>query len=249
MLLQELVENIVGFAEWTHTEKIKLFGWHLHTHRNRDRFAPSDIGACFDELHLSKPSGIRSHLAASEKTKSKDILHDRQGYRLARHTRTQFDARYGRRYSTVQVHNLLSELSNKIPNLEKREFLKEVIVCFEHGAQRASIVMCWNLSYDHLCRWVMDKHLVEFNKQLPISYPKKNIKSIGKFEDFEELKEFEVLQICRSAHITTSGVHKILTQKLETRNSAAHPSNVTFNQLQTEEFISTLVNNVVLKLL
>lgn len=248
MNLSELVRDIPGFAEWSQTEKIKFFGWHLHTYRSRERFMPADICACYDELHLAKPSSVGSHLSAALKSKAKDVLHDRQGYRLAMHTRSQFENKFGQRASTVQVHKLLLELSGKIPDLTERAFLNEAIVCFRHNAHRAAIVMCWNLAFDHLCNWIMSKHLTEFNAQLPVSYPKSRLKAVSKKEDFEELREFDILQTCRTAGITTSGIHKILTQKLETRNSAAHPSNVSFNQLQTEEFISTLISNVVLKL-
>ena len=42
-------------------------------------------------------------------------------------------------------------------------------------------------------------------------------------------------------------VHKILTTKLGIRNSAAHPSTVVITQVQAEDFITDLINNVVLK--
>jgi hypothetical protein len=61
-----------------------------------------------------------------------------------------------------------------------------------------------------------------------------------------EFREFEIIQVCRSAAITTSGVDKILREKLGRRNSAAHPSGVSVSQLVAEETIVDLVQNVLL---
>ena len=68
-------------------------------------------------------------------------------------------------------------------------------------------------------------------------------------DDFnEELKESQVLEICNSAGIITGNIHKILKEKLDRRNSAAHPSDVEIGQLQAEHFIDDLMRNVVLKI-
>jgi hypothetical protein len=247
MLLQDLVHNVSGFAEWKHPEKIKFFGWYLHTQRSQERFNQADIRSCYDELHLEKPH-VSSYFSNLSKRKPKQLLHDRSGYYLAKQVRDALDAKYGQRPSTVQVDKLLAELPNKIPNLTQRDFLKEAFVCVRYGAPRAAIVMCWNLAFDHLCDYILAKHLSSFNMQLPKSYPKHRIKTINTKDDFEELKESEILQVCRSANITSSGIHKILTEKLGRRNMAAHPSNIVITPLQVEDFITDLINNVVLKL-
>jgi hypothetical protein len=68
-------------------------------------------------------------------------------------------------------------------------------------------------------------------------------------DDFnEELKESQVIEICNSADIITKDVHRILKEKLGTRNSAAHPSSIEIGQLQAEAFIDDFIKNVVLKL-
>jgi hypothetical protein len=49
-----------------------------------------------------------------------------------------------------------------------------------------------------------------------------NVQSIKTYEDFAvDLKEREVIEICKSANIITDGAHKILVEKLGKRNSAA----------------------------
>ena len=64
----------------------------------------------------------------------------------------------------------------------------------------------------------------------------------------QELKESEVIAICKDAGIITKDVFKIMDEKLGKRNSAAHPSSVSIGQLQTDALIVDLVDNVVLKL-
>ena len=47
----------------------------------------------------------------------------------------------------------------------------------------------------------------------------------GKYQGyFTELKESEVLQVCRSANIITNDFLKILGEKLDKWNTAVHPS-------------------------
>jgi hypothetical protein len=48
-------------------------------------------------------------------------------------------------------------------------------------------------------------------------------------DDFQELKQSQVLQVCKSANIISGSIHKILKEKLERRNIAAHPSGVLDN--------------------
>lgn len=149
---------------------------------------------------------------------------------------------------TEEINNLLLELPNQIPDTAERTFLNETIICFTHGAYRAAIIMCWNLAYDHLCEYILKNHLAKFNAQLPKSYPKANVSSVAKKDDFSELKDSQVLQVCRSANIISRDINKILQEKLARRNMAAHPSSVAIASHTAGEFIIDLIPNVVLKL-
>jgi hypothetical protein len=57
------------------------------------------------------------------------------------------------------------------------------------------------------------------------------------------------LQVCRSANIITNDLLKILREKLDKRNTAAHPSTVEIAPHTAEEYIIDLITNAVLKLL
>lgn len=248
MELEDIVSGIPGFSGWTDANKIRFFAWFIHSKRGRERFTPADIRACYDKLSMDKPADVNPYLAKMVSRKPREALRNAQGYALEKRVRDPLEARYGQRAATAQVDKLLSELPTKIPNIVEREFLNEALTCFRHKAFRASIVMTWNLAYDHLCEYVLSKHLADFNTQLPKTYPKADISAIAKKEDFSELKESQVLQVCRSANITSKDVHKVLKEKLDRRNSYAHPSTLTCAPQTAEEYIIDLINNVVLML-
>ncbi len=252
MTLEDLVNDIPGFPGWKHTEKIKFFAWFLHSKESRERFAPADIKACYAELGMDEPSAVQPFLAAMESRKPKDVLRDRRGYSLEKRIKDALESKYGQRAATVQVDKLLLDLAAQIPDLAERSFLDEAVICFRHKAFRAAIVMTWNLAYDHLCYYVLNHHLAAFNAEWPVQFQKKHrdsrISALATRDDFGELKESDVLQICRAANITSQDVNKKLKAKLDIRNTYAHPSTVTIAPHTAEEFIIDLISNVVLKL-
>jgi hypothetical protein len=166
---------------------------------------------------------------------------------LERRVVSEHESRYGQRASTTHVHKLLAELPSQVPDLAERAYLDETLICFQHQAFRAAVVMSWNLTFDHLCHFILRKHLSAFNTQLPRRFPKETL-SITKRDDFNELKESQVLEVCRSARLVPDGLSKILKEKLDRRNMAAHPSGVPINNITAEEIIRDLIENVVLRL-
>jgi hypothetical protein len=159
------------------------------------------------------------------------------------------DKAYGDAPVTIAVTAALTQLPSKIPNVAERVFLTEAISCYRVRAFRAAIVMTWCLAMDHLQRWVLEEagRLAAFNAASAVRYPKKGV-IVTKFDDFEEFKESEVIEVVGSAGLVTGDVKKVLKHKLDTRNTAAHPSTVTIDEPQANEYILTLVNEVMVKL-
>jgi hypothetical protein len=252
MDLEDVVNGISGFSTWKDADKIRFFAWFLHSKRGRERFMPADIKDCYTKIGLAEPSSIAPFLTAMAKRKPKEALHDSRGYALEKRLRDQFEQKYGQRPIAIQVDKLLMELPAKIPDLAERSFLDEALICYRCRAYRATIVMAWNLAFDHLCHFVLKNHIAAFNAQWPISFPQKHQKArtsaVAARDDFGELTESEVLQICRSANIITGDVFKILKEKLDKRNTYAHPSSVNASPHTAEEVIMDLVVNVILKL-
>ncbi len=247
MELEELASQIADFAHKSHAEKIKIFAWHLHANKGQQHFSGADIKRCFADLRIDGPVAISPFLVAMVKRKPKQALRTATGYCLERRLREKLDQELGQRAATIHVHKLLSELPARVPDLAERAYLEEALSCFKCKAFRAAIVMGWNLAYDHLCQLVLKKYLTQFNAQLAKTFPKVDI-IVTKRDDLTELKEAQVLQVCKSANIIAGNVHKVMTEKLDRRNVAAHPSGVGIYETTAEEFIKDLIENVVIKL-
>jgi hypothetical protein len=249
--LGDLVGRIPEYSAWNHTEKIKFFAWFLHTSKNQERVTGAEIGQCYDALNEQRPSSIPPFLASVEQKNPKEMIRDKDGYRLVKALRDQFDAKYGQRGTTVKVEKLLADLPGKIPDRAESDFLSEALICFQNSAFRAAIVMTWNLTFFHLCTYVLNKKLADFNAEYPKRYPglhkKAKAPTIVNYEDFaSDLKESEAIEICRSANIITKDQFNALDRQISRRNSAAHPSSTVITVLQAEEFIHDLITNVVL---
>jgi hypothetical protein len=110
--------------------------------------------------------------------------------------------------------------------------------------------MAWNLAFDHLLTWILSdsNRTATFNSGMHKRFPKKLGLVIAGKEDFEELKESEVLQVCASASLFSKNMGRILEEKLKKRNMAAHPSSVEVQRSQAEDVITDLTNNIILKL-
>lgn len=237
--------TIDGFNALNDAERIRFFAWFLHA-RGKAVFEQADITACYKELGLVRPN-VGPYLKKMVDRKPPELLRSRLGYQLERRKLDELSAAYGARDALVKLDRALNDLIAKITNQHERVFFDEMMVCVRHGAFRAAVVMAWNLAYWHLCDFVFTQKLVEFNAQLPQSFSRANIAAIANRDDFAKLQEWQVVQVCKSAGITTADVDKILTEKLARRNSAAHPSSVVITQLRAEETIVDLVENIVLR--
>jgi hypothetical protein len=256
MNLDQVVSLAENFADWSHTEKIKFFAWHLHVHKNKATFEAREIQACYDQLHMESSANIHSTMAGLVKKKPPDLLKNSSGYKLEIRVRTALDTKYSDRQASVRIAAVLENLPEQLPNLEERVFLNEAIKCLKSDSPRAAIVMTWCLAYHHLCTYVLNspQRLEAFNRQWPLVFANhhkkekvpRQILNIEQISD--ELMDWQFIEIASSAKLFSRDVHKILKEKLGTRNSAAHPSQIKIDGLQAQEFVDNLVKNVLLKL-
>jgi len=245
----EFSSSIPDFAAKNHPDKIKAFGWFLHSH-GKVRFSASDMRDCYDKAHLDKPANMNRFLDSLAEKKSPDLLKDAQGFRLAQAVRTDLDKTLGKADVVLTVEKMLTDLPGKIADEAERLFLTEALTCYRHAALRAAIVMVWNLAYDHVCRWVLadTARLNAFNQGIPKRNKNKAHITIKARPDFEELKEDETVDILGGLPGVTGNIKRILKEKLGRRNSYAHPSTLTVARAQVDDMITDLVNNVVLTL-
>jgi hypothetical protein len=250
MKLQELVDQVEGFNTLPPRDKIQLFAWWLHVHGSRETVDNALLRNCFDELHLLDPK-VSVYTARMLEYSPPDLIKSKGGFKLARTLRDELDKKYGVHHSVIAVSKLLADLPAHVPDVSERAFLNEALKCYRIEAFRACIVMTWNLAYSHLLDWILREptRLAAFNSAIALRYPKINKLQITKYDEFlDELKESQVIEICNSANLFNSNVFKILKEKLDKRNIAAHPSTVVVVQSQADDVITDLVNNVVLGL-
>ncbi len=250
MELNEFVAAVQGFSSLSHQDKILHFGWYLHVHLQRERFAQADIRSCFDGLSMRCPNLSQEFTRLLEK-RPRVLLNDSSGYRLESAVRQKLDQKYGQHETAIAVSQLLRDLPGKIADEAERHFLSEAIKCYHHKAFRAAIIMAWNLAYDHLLRWILNDpaRRASFNSHIVARIGTKRGTGlvIARREDFEELKESEVIDIMGLASLFSSqNIKKILEIQLTKRNLAAHPSLVLIEGPQADDTITSLVSNIVL---
>jgi len=206
------------------------------------------VSDCFVACDLAAPKGVAARLSAGLKTKPPKYIKASGGYRLQRHMREALSAKLGAETVTAQTSATLRGLEHKLREGGAKDFLKETINCFEAGANRATITMAWILAMDHLFAYILAHKLNEFNAALAKNTDKSvKVKIVTQRDDFTEMKESKFIEFCRAAKIISNDVRKILEQKLDTRNSCAHPSGVTINKTKVIDYVEDVVENVVLK--
>jgi len=250
--LHEFVTAVANFAGLSATDKILHFGWYLHTHKNQERFDQKAIRSCFESENMPTPNLSQEFTRLLER-KPRVLLKDGAGFRLEHQTRLNLDKKYGEHKTSVVISQLLKDLPGKIADDAERLFLSEALRCYKAQAFRAATIMTWNLAYDHLLRWILAdaKRVADFDSKIIARVGERKGKgmSMAKREDFEDLKEGEVLDIIGNAGILPSdNLKKILDMQLTKRNLAAHPSLIEIDRPTADDTIYSLVTNIVLKL-
>jgi hypothetical protein len=248
MELAEFASMVPGFDGMGDREKVRHFGWYLHSHCKMQVFATGDVRKCFEELRLVPPN-VSLHLIRMADAKPPSLIGSKGKYKLHRREMTELDGRYAAHPTTIAASKLLTDLPAKVPDLAERAFLEEAINCYKVRAYRAAIVMTWNLAYDHLIRWIFTDpaRMAALNVAFAKRFQKKP-HTVVLSQDLEDIKEFDVIESCGTAGLVSSNVVKILREKLTKRNMAAHPSGVVVIEPQANDVITDLVNNVVLAL-
>lgn len=237
----------VGFYRKSAVDQLLAFAWFAEVQQGRAYFDALYMRQCFKDAGIEPPdmSVYLSRLAAK---KPPQLIKEKGGYRLAGAVRRSLDSRFGGDPTTAAVAKALTDLPAKLPDLAEREFLAEALNCYRVRAFRATIVMVWNLAYDHLVRWVFadPNRLQSLNAGIASKYPKK-ILVVVKLEDLDALKESEFIEAARVGKILDKNSFQILEEKLRRRNMAAHPSRVVITQHSADDMITDLVTNIVLR--
>ena len=74
MTVEEFVRSIPSFAVKNHPERIKAFGWFLHTKRNVVGFTTGDMTKCYRDSNLDEPANMGRFLNSLAEKKSPQLL-------------------------------------------------------------------------------------------------------------------------------------------------------------------------------
>lgn len=242
--VEHFVAPISGFSGKSAPYQIEVFGWFLHEVKGLEYFGTAEVRQCFEATHIPIPPNVAASLAKLVEKRPVRVIRNTKGYKLSSTVRSEMEKLLPIRATAVKTTALLNDLVDKISNTSHKVFLNEALVCFKYGAYRAAIVMIWNLAYSHVLDRIFGDHLAAFNAQRTKVSPK--LPEVTRMTDFEDYGERQVIEICRGARIYDATVCKTLTERLNRRNSAAHPSSATILAPQAEDMITDLVNNVLL---
>lgn len=247
--INRFYNSIDNAASQTQAALVELFVYFLTVELGQEAATPAQVADCLDACDLGVPRrNVAARLSEGLKGKPPRYIKVSSGYKLQRHMREALSKKLGGEKVTAQTSATLRSLEHKLPDGADKEFLRETIKCFEAGANRATIVMAWMLATDHLFSYILAHKLADFNTALSQNTDKMvKVKIINKRDDLTEIKESKFIELCRQAKIISNDVRKILEQKLDTRNSCAHPSGVTINNTKVIDFVEDLIENVVLK--
>ena len=199
------------------------------------------------QLDLRPYSRLSVYLSEEVGKKNGRYIKHPKGYRLERLAFEEILFAINAEPRRAQVEKHLLDLVPKLGDSRERAFLQEAVDCFRVGAHRAAIVMVWVLTMDHLQKYAFSNYLVQFNAALGAHNDNKRMQPIVSHDDFSNLQESRVIELMVSAKVISKDVRRILDEKLGIRNSASHPSGISFNAHKTTEFALDLIENVLLK--
>lgn len=247
MAVSDEIGAIAGFFQKSAVDKILILAWYSETALRKSHFDANAMRKLFLDVGVEPPD-FSVYLRRLTEKRPPQLIRERGGYRLSSEVRRALSSEFGLSGTSVHVKKSLSDLPLQIPDIAEREFLAETIKCYTAGAFRAAVIMVWNLTVEHMYKWILDEQnrLRQFNDSILKKYPKKNI-SISVYDDFLEMKESEIIACLRSSGLVNKNIGQILGEKLIKRNRAAHPSSVIISQIQADEMIYDLITNVVVQ--
>ena len=254
MTPREFFDGIEGVSGLSRKSIILLAAYYLRKHAGFVEFRGCDIRRCFQDAYIKVPSDLTALLKQHAKGRGSPLLvTSSQRYAMSRDgldevetylTSGDAPSEAARSYLASAVPHL-EKVVSKVADENKRRFLAEAIACASIRAKRATIVMTWLATIDHMYDYVLSKKLNEFNGAL--SRRPGKTQTVASKDDLSEMKDSVFIEVCRSARVISNDVRKILEEKLGVRNTFAHPSDVELHDSKVVNFVEDLVDNVIVK--
>jgi len=246
MSLEEFFDRFDDFTDWDNKKIIDFISFFYTRDDGTAVITAGKIDEAVSGLDLKPYSRTAAYLSEESKNTKGKYIKQKTGYRLQRAEYHSIKKIVENEPRVIAVSEQLNNLVNQVKDSQELSFLHEAINCYKVQAYRASIVMVWTLTMDHLLKYVFGQRLNDFNLAITKCGDKK-IKEVLDYENFGDIKDAKLIELMRGAGIISNDVRKILDMKLGIRNSVAHPSGITCLQPKATEFIGDLIDNVLLK--
>ncbi|WP_153797004.1 hypothetical protein [Foetidibacter luteolus] len=244
--ISELLDKVEGFENLTQKEQVKLMSFFFCVEHQVDSFLPSQIRSCFENESLRVPANVNNEVKKLTDEKPPTFVKKGSGYTFERNARKSLESVYlGSTHKQI-ISTTLRDLIPKLKSKEQQSFLEEAISCFEIKSFRAAIVMTWLLTMDTIYEFVLANKLSEFNNAIQAHGKYKKI-VVSTKDNFSDIKESDFIELLRVAKIVSNDTRKILDEKLDFRNTCAHPNTVVIKETKAISFIEDIIENVVVK--
>ncbi|MCQ6960423.1 hypothetical protein [Mucilaginibacter aquariorum] len=247
MIISEFIDKVEGFDSLKQLEQVKLLAFFYSVVNNKNEFSSSEIKECFNQESLKIPTNVPQCFINLAEGKNPTFLKKGSLYTFHRTVKKELDEVYLTNKHTAHISATLRSLLPKLTSSEQKSFLEEAVSCFEINCYRASIVMAWLLTMDAIYEMILKNYLSEFNAAIQSNGQYKKI-TISKKEDFNDIKEADFITLLRIGRIFSGDIRKILLEKLDFRNTAAHPNTIIIKESKAISFIEDLIENVILKI-
>jgi hypothetical protein len=145
-----------------------------------------------------------------------------------------------------EVSQALSGALSRVSDERERDYVEEALSCLnpEVSAYRAAIVLGWSATMWNLRKKLDRKGLAAFNAAFAQKFPKSRRPPVQVVEDFEEYRDFEILQVAEALNVVSKATHKVLRQHLEIRNNSGHPTDYKPEIHRVKTFFEEIINQV-----
>ena len=246
MTITELLDKTEDFERLSQKEQVKLISFFFSIETQTDTFLPKQIADCFVRENLKLPANIGREFSRLTEDKPATFVRKGTAYGFERNQKKELETNFFGSAHTKNVSGVLRGLLPKVGSSEQKVFLEEAISCFEIKSYRAAIIMSWLLSIDTLYDHIVQNRLDDFNTAIQMHGKYKKL-TIKKKDNFSDIKESDFIELLRVSKIISNDTRKILDEKLDFRNTCAHPNSIIIKESKAISFIDDLVENIVLK--
>lgn len=247
MILADFVGKFDDFSAWSPNKQVDYIAYYLLAIQSADSVTAKTISEAAHSINLKPHGRLPQYLSESASGRHPSYIKAvGGGYRLEHGKLKSIAKEVNNEPTKIAVSAQLSDLVAKVNNPVEASFLREAINCHRVKSHRAAIILIWIVAMYHLQNHIFANKLTEFNAALAKN-PEKKMNKVVVFDDFSDIGESKQIELARSAGIISNDVRKILDEKLGVRNSAAHPSGITFSEHKATEFAIDVIDNILLK--